>query len=122
MTKDNALLGKFQLDGIPPLPRGVPQISVAFEIDANGILNVNAQEKSTGKAQHITITNEKGRLSRADIERMVSEAAKFREQDEAARDTVTARNELEQYCYSLRQSLDDSLKDAVPAEDAEEIR
>merc|ERR1719408_1201993 len=105
MTKDNTLLGKFQLEGIPPLPRGVPQITVAFEIDANGILNVSAEDKSTGKSQQITITNEKGRLSRADIERMVNEAAKFKEQDEAARDTADARNELEQYCYSLRQSL-----------------
>merc|ERR1711869_62746 len=77
MTKDNNLLGKFHLDGIPPAPRGVPQIEVTFDIDANGILNVSAQDKSTGKVNQITITNEKGRLSQADIDRMVSEADKF---------------------------------------------
>merc|ERR1719465_79955 len=77
MTKDNNLLGKFHLDGIPPAPRGVPQIEVTFDIDANGILNVSAQDKSTGKVNQITITNEKGRLSQADIDRMVSEAEKY---------------------------------------------
>merc|ERR1719487_1055041 len=81
MTKDNHQLGKFNLEGIPPAPRGVPQIEVTFDIDANGILNVGAQDKSTGKSNQITITNEKGRLSQADIDRMVSEAEKFEEGD-----------------------------------------
>merc|ERR1712210_154868 len=83
MTKDNNLLGKFHLDGIPPAPRGVPQIEVTFDIDANGILNVSAQDKSTGKSNQITITNEKGRLSQAEIDRMVQEAEKYAAEDEA---------------------------------------
>merc|ERR1719166_152383 len=82
MTKDNTLLGKFHLDGIPPAPRGVPQIEVTFDIDANGILNVSAQDKSTGKSNQITITNEKGRLSQAEIDRMVQEAEKFKDKFE----------------------------------------
>merc|ERR1719182_246199 len=83
MTKDNNLLGKFHLDGIPPAPRGVPQITVTFDVDANGILNVSAEEKGTGKKQQITITNEKGRLSQEEIDRMVAEAEKFKGEDEA---------------------------------------
>merc|ERR1712137_1303957 len=82
MTKDNSLLGKFQLDGIPPMPRGVPQVEVCYDIDANGILNVSAVEKSTGKENKITITNDKARLSKEEVERMVAEAEKFKEQDE----------------------------------------
>merc|ERR1712107_780811 len=82
MTKDNNLLGKFHLDGIPPAPRGVPQVEVTFDIDANGILNVSAQDKSTGKSNQITITNEKGRLSQSGIDRMVQEAEKYRAEDE----------------------------------------
>ena len=87
MTKDNNMFGKFHLDGIPPATRGVPQIEVTFDIDANGILNVSAQDKSTGKSNQITITitNEKGRLSQAEIDRMVQEAEKFRAEDEIAR-------------------------------------
>merc|ERR1740127_264026 len=88
MTKDNNLLGKFHLDGIPPAPRGVPQIEVTFDIDANGILNVSAQDKSTGKVNQITITNEKGRLSQADIDRMVSEAEKYAAEDETNKDNI----------------------------------
>ena len=86
MTKDNNLLGKFELSGIPPAPRGVPQIEVTFDIDANGILNVSAQDKSTGKQNKITITNDKGRLSKDEIERMVQEAEKYRGEDEIQRD------------------------------------
>merc|ERR1719258_216138 len=88
MTKDNNLLGKFHLDGIPPAPRGVPQIEVTFDIDANGILNVSAQDKSTGKVNQITITNEKGRLSQADIDRMVSEAEKYAAEDEQNKEKI----------------------------------
>merc|ERR1712088_994224 len=93
MTKDNNLLGKFHLDGIPPAPRGVPQIEVTFDIDANGILNVSAQDKSTGKSNQITITNEKGRLSQAEIDRMVSEAEKFRAEDESNRAKIEEKIE-----------------------------
>jgi len=107
MTKDNNLLGKFELSGIPPAPRGVPQIEVTFDIDANGILNVSAQDKSTGKQNKITITNDKGRLSKEEIERMVSEADKFRSEDEAQRDRVSAKNSLESYCFNIKQTMED---------------
>jgi len=105
MTKDNNLLGKFHLDGIPPAPRGVPQIEVTFDIDANGILNVSAQDKSTGKSNQITITNEKGRLSQADIDRMVSEAEKFKAEDDANKAKIEAKNGLENYCFTMRNTL-----------------
>merc|ERR1711922_60036 len=98
MTRDNNLLGKFELSGIPPAPRGVPQIEVTFDIDANGILNVSAVDKSTGKQNKITITNDKGRLSKDDIDRMVSEAEKFKSEDDAHRDRIQAKNGLEAYC------------------------
>merc|ERR1719420_2671606 len=93
MTKDNNLLGKFHLDGIPPAPRGVPQIEVTFDIDANGILNVSAQDKSTGKSNQITITNEKGRLSQAEIDRMVQEAEKYKAEDDINKQKIEAKNE-----------------------------
>merc|ERR1711977_311659 len=101
MTKDNNLLGKFHLDGIPPAPRGVPQVEVTFDIDANGILNVSAEDKSTGKTNKITITNEKGRLSQAEIDRMVDEAEKYRAEDDANKQKVEARNGLENYCFTM---------------------
>merc|ERR1719160_1009552 len=105
-TKDNNLLGKFQLDGIPPAPRGVPQIEVTFDVDTNGVLNVTAEDKgASGKKANITITNEKGRLSDADIERMVNEAKEFEEQDNLARERVDARNALESYCYSMKSTV-----------------
>ena len=104
-TKDNNLLGKFQLDGIPPMPRGVPQIEVTFDVDANGILNVSALEKSTGKSQKITITNDKGRLSKEDVERLVEEAAKHEAEDKAQFERVEAKNQLESYLYNSRNSL-----------------
>jgi heat shock protein 1/8 len=107
LTKDNSSLGKFQLDGIPPMPRGVPQIEVSFDVDANGILNVSAMEKSTGKQQKITITNDKGRLSKDDIERMVQEAAAAAEEDKAHMDKVEAKNGVESYVYNVRNSLND---------------
>merc|ERR1719394_2141537 len=107
MTKDNNLLGKFNLDGIPPMPRGQPQIEVTFDIDANGILNVSALEKSTGKEQKITITNDKGRLSQDEIDRMVDEAERYKAEDEANRVRVEAKNSLENYCYSMKNTMSD---------------
>jgi len=114
MTKDNNLLGKFELAGIPPAPRGVPQIEVTFDIDANGILNVTALEKSTNKENKITITNDKGRLSKEDIERMVNEAEKYRSEDEKQKETISAKNALESYCFNMKATMeDDKLKDKI---------
>ncbi|KAG1703918.1 70-kilodalton heat shock protein, variant 2 [Phytophthora capsici] len=122
MTRDNNLLGKFNLDGIPPMPRGVPQIDVTFDIDANGILNVSAVEKSTGKENKITITNDKGRLSQADIDRMVSEAEKYKSEDEANKQRIEAKNALENYAYSLRNSLnDEKMKEKIPEADKKAV-
>ena len=121
-TKDNNLLGKFELSGIPPAPRGVPQIEVTFDIDANGILNVSALEKGTGKTQKITITNDKGRLSKEDIEKMVSEAEKYKEEDEKEASRVQAKNGLESYAYSLKTSLgDEQFKSKLEASEVEEV-
>ncbi|ORX75852.1 70 kDa heat shock protein 2 [Basidiobolus meristosporus CBS 931.73] len=106
-TKDNNILGKFELTGIPPAPRGVPQIEVTFDVDANGILNVSALDKTTGRSNKITITNDKGRLSKEDIERMVSEAEKYKAEDEAAASRISAKNGLESYAYSLRNTIQD---------------
>merc|ERR1712188_306122 len=105
MTKDNNILGKFNLDGIPPMPRGQPQIDVCFDIDANGILNVSASEKSTGKENKITITNDKGRLSQDEIERMVSEAEKYKAEDDANKNRIEAKNGLENYCFQVKSSI-----------------
>ena len=119
-TKDNNLLGKFQLDGIPPMPRGMPQIEVTFDVDANGILNVSAAEKSTGKSNKITITNDKARLSREDVDRLVAEAEKYAEDDKKQFEKVEARNGLEAYLYNIRNTLnEDKVKDALSAEDLE---
>jgi heat shock protein 5 len=107
LTKDNNLLGKFELAGIPPAPRGVPQIEVSFELDANGILKVTAGDKGTGKSESITITNEKGRLSKEDIDRMVAEAEKFADEDKATREKIEARNGLENYAFSLKNQVND---------------
>jgi len=118
MTRDNNLLGKFELSGIPPAPRGVPQIEVTFDIDANGILNVSAEDKSTGKKDKITITNEKGRLSKDQIEKMVKEAENYKKQDEEAKDRIESKNKLENYAYSVRNTTkEDNLKDKLSAED-----
>ena len=115
MTKDNNLLGKFELTGIPPAPRGVPQIEVTFDIDANGILNVTAIEKSTGKENKITITNDKGRLSKEEIERMVNEAEKYKVDDEKQKDRVSAKNSLESYCFNMKSTVEDEkVKDKIP--------
>jgi len=124
MTKDNHLLGKFELSGIPPAPRGVPQIEVTFEIDANGILQVSAEDKGTGKAEKITITAEKGRLSEEEIERMVQEAEEFAEEDKKMKDRIDGRNDLEGYCYNLKNMLEDEEKgiaDKISEEEKEEI-
>ena len=119
MTKDNHLLGRFELSGIPPAPRGVPQIEVTFEIDANGILNVGAEEKGTGKQEKITISNDKGRLSAEEIERMVREAEEFADEDKAVKERIDARNSLETYAYNMKNSVGDAdkLADKLEAED-----
>jgi len=118
MTKDNNLLGKFELSGIPPAPRGVPQVEVTFDVDANGILNVSAKDKSTNKENSITITNDKGRLSKEDIERMVNEAEKYKEEDKQAQEKVQAKNELESYAFQLKQSVEDEkVANAINASD-----
>ena len=117
-TKDNNLLGKFQLDGIPPMPRGVPQIEVTYDIDANGILTVSAVEKSTGKEHKITIKNDKGRLSKEEVERMVKEAEKYKEEDEKNAKIIESKSKLENYCYSLKNSVnDEKLADKIQEED-----
>jgi heat shock protein 1/8 len=110
-TKDNNLLGKFELTGIPPAPRGVPQIEVTFDIDANGILNVSALEKGTGKTNKIVITNDKGRLSKEEIERMLAEAEKYKAEDDIESARIQAKNALESYAYSLKNTLSDSKVD-----------
>ena len=116
-TKDNNLLGKFELTGIPPAPRGVPQIEITYDIDANGILNVSAEEKGTGKSQHITITNDKGRLSQADIDQMVADAERYKEEDAKAKARVEAKNQLEAQCYQVKNSLEEpNLKDKFSEE------
>jgi len=108
MVKDNHLLGKFNLDGIPPAARGVPQIEVTFEIDANGILNVNAQDKVTGRGEKITISNDKGRLSKEEIEKMVADAEKFKSEDEALKKKLESKNGLENYCFQMKDALFDN--------------
>eukprot|EP00879_Flechtneria_rotunda_P030642 GHRR01033304.1.p1 GENE.GHRR01033304.1~~GHRR01033304.1.p1 ORF type:complete len:218 (-),score=89.67 GHRR01033304.1:18-671(-) len=121
-TRDNNLLGKFELSGIPPAPRGVPQINVVFDIDANGILNVSAEDKTTGQKNKITITNDKGRLSKDEIERMVQEAEKYKAEDEAARQKVEAKNGLENYAYNMRNTIkDDKVASKLEADDKEKI-
>merc|ERR1712188_320574 len=121
-TKDNNKLGEFNLTGIPPMPRGVPQIDVTFDIDANGILNVNALEKSTGKENKITITNDKSRLSKEEIERLVQEAEKYAKEDELFREKTEAKNALENYCYNLKNTMnDEKTKDKIPADKKEEL-
>ena len=120
MTKDNNLLGRFELTGIPPAPRGVPQIDVTFDIDANGILNVSAADKSTGRSNKITITNDKGRLSKADIDKMVNDAEKYKAEDSAQRERVKARNQLENYVFSLKQVVADA-GDKLTAADKETV-
>jgi len=127
-TKECNMLGKFTLEGIPPMPRGQPQIEVSFDVDANGILNVNAMEKSTGKEQKITITNDKGRLTQADIEKMVADAEKYKDDDDKIKMVIESKNKLENYVYSMdsvvndeKIKLDDEDKNKV-TEKIEEIK
>jgi len=120
LTRDNNILGKFDLTGIPPAPRGIPQINVAFDIDANGILNVRANDKGSGVSNTITVTNEAKRLSKEMIEKMVAEAETFKEEDVGHRAKIDAKNELENYVYSLRGMLNGEGKDKLGA-DAEKI-
>jgi len=122
MTKDNHSLGRFNLDGIPPAPRGVPQIEVTFDLDANSILNVSACDKSTGKSNMITITNDKGRLTKEDIEKMVREAELHKHEDDMQKKRIEAKNGLEQYCYSIKQTLkDEKIKDKIGESDKEQL-
>jgi len=121
MTKDNHALGKFELTGIPPAPRGVPQIEVEFSLDANSILQVSAQDKATGKSEKITITAEKGRLSEEEIQRMVDEAEQFAEEDKLIKKRIDARNGLEGYCYNLKNQLNDEEKGIKDKLDEEQL-
>merc|ERR1711968_326421 len=123
-TKDNNLLGKFELGGIPPAPRGVPQIEVTFDIDANGVLNVTAEDKgASGKKANITITNDKGRLSKDDIDRMVREAEQYAEEDAKAKERIDAKNQLESYCYQMKNTIEeDKFKAAVSEDEAKSIK
>jgi len=118
LTRDNHKLGEFNLTGIPPAPRGTPQIEVTFDLDANGILNVSALEKAGGKTQKITITNDKGRLSKEDIEKMVQDAEKFKAEDDVQKQRIDAKNGLESYCFQIKSSLEEpNLKDKIPEAD-----
>uniref|UniRef100_A0A673M532 Heat shock cognate 71 kDa protein n=1 Tax=Sinocyclocheilus rhinocerous TaxID=307959 RepID=A0A673M532_9TELE len=122
MTKDNNLLGKFELTGIPPAPLGVPQIEVTFDIDVNGILNVSAVDKSTGKENKITITNDKGRLSKEEIERMVQDADKYKSEDDLQREKIAAKNSLESYTFNLKNSVEDeNLKGKISEDDKKKV-
>jgi L1 cell adhesion molecule like protein len=122
MTKDNNLLGKFELTGIPPAPRGVPQIEVTFDLDANGILNVTAVDKSTGRENKITITNDKGRLSKEEIEKMVRDAEQYKDEDDKQRDRLQAKNGLESYAFNMKSTIEDEkLKDKISSEDREKV-
>ncbi|KAF9597958.1 hypothetical protein IFM89_023361 [Coptis chinensis] len=121
-TRDNNLLGKFELSGIPPAPRGVPQITVCFDIDANGILNVSAEDKTTGQKNKITITNDKGRLSKEEIEKMVQEAEKYKSEDEEHKKKVEAKNALENYAYNMRNTIkDEKIAAKLPADEKKKI-
>merc|ERR1719453_437859 len=122
MTKDNHLLGKFELGGIPPAPRGQPQIEVTFEIDSNGILNVGAEDKGTGKAEKITITNDKGRLTQEEIDRMVQEAEEFADEDKKVKERIDAKNAFDGYLHSLKSAVEGSLKDKIEEDEAQTVK
>ena len=123
MVKDNNLLGRFELTGIPPAPRGVPKIEVSFDIDANGIVNVSAKDQSTGKTNAITITNDTGRLSKGEIDRMVADAEKYKKEDEMQREKIAARNSLESYVYSVKMTAEDpNVVNKLNADDLEIVK
>ena len=123
MTKDNHLLGNFELSEIPPAPRGVPQIEVSFDVDVNGILNVSALDKSNGRVNKITIQNDKGRLSKAEIDQMVADAETYRKDDEVQRERISAKNALESYCFNMKSSIeDDQVAAKIPADDLKLIK
>merc|ERR1712018_564160 len=114
MTQHNHRLGQFNLTGIPPAPCGTPQVEVTFDVDANGILNVSAVEKAGGKSEKITITNENGRLTKEEIEKMVEESEKFKVEDNEQKEKIEAKNHLESYCFNIKSTLEDnSLKDKI---------
>jgi len=122
MTKDNHMLGRFDLTGIPPAPRGVPQIEVTFDIDANGILNVSAVDKSSGKKENIIITNDKGRLSAEDIEKMLADAEKYKAEDDHQKERIAAKNGLESYCFNMKSTVEDNrFKDKISEADRKNI-
>lgn len=122
LTKDNNILGKFNLEGIPPAPRGTPQIEVTFELDANGILNVTAMDKSTQKQNKIVIKNEKGRLSQEEIEKMVKDAEKYKEEDDMVKSKIEAKNQLEHMCYTSKQTVnDEKYKDKISEEEKKSV-
>merc|ERR1712176_1004470 len=121
MTKSNRLLGQFELSGIPPAPRGVPQVEVSFDVDANGILSIGAHDKGTGKEETLTITSEKGRLSDDEIEAMVREAEQFAEEDAREKAKIQARNELEAYLYNLKNSVNDTLESKLTDDEKETL-
>jgi L1 cell adhesion molecule like protein len=122
MTKDNNLLGRFELSGIAPAPRGVPKIEISFDIDANGMLNVTAVDKGTNKSNNIVIKNDRNRLSKEDIEKLVKDAEKYKEEDEKVAKRVEAKNSFEQYIYSVKNSLnEDNVKSKLSKDDIENI-
>ena len=122
LTKDNNLMGKFELSGIPPAPRGVPKIEVSFDLDSNGILNVSAKELGTGKEKNISIRNDRNTLTKEEIEAMVKESQKYQQDDQVLLKQVEARNSLECYCYSLRNSVQDSkLREKMSPEEVNKI-
>lgn len=120
-TKDNNLLGTFELNGIPPQPRGVPRIEVSLDVDANGILNVTAEDKGTGKKNNITITADKGRLSKEDIEKMLQEAEKYKDEDKQNRDRIESKNKLETFLFNMKSSMMNAEAEKVPEDDKKKV-
>ena len=123
LTSGNHLLGNFELSGIPPAPRGVPQIEVTFDVDANGILNVSAVDKAAGQEKRITIRNDSGRLSKEEINRMVADAENYREQDKIQLERIEAKNKLESYCFNMEKTMEDQqIGSKISAEDKQTIQ
>ncbi|XP_040578788.1 heat shock cognate 71 kDa protein-like [Lepeophtheirus salmonis] len=123
MTQNNHNLGKFDLTGIPPAPRGTPQIEVTFDVDANGILNVSALDKSSGKEEKITIRNDKGRLSKEEIDKMIYDAEEYKAEDEKQKERIEAKNSLESYCFNLKSTVEkDEFKGKLSQEDIETVK